>query len=141
MSQIEIFNLIQVRDIFKGKELRMLINPQWQEEGQVISDFGFGRRRQENEEFVKKFEYVYCLKQYRIKSNDIKVLKCYPEDWKVFVVDGEDAEMISSLEEEPRYGDIEGMIGGSDRNPKSLIDRVKREFDFNYRTLNLDKDK
>lgn len=55
----------------KDVELFLLINPQWQG-GQVISDFGFGRRKQQIEEFVNEFEFTYSLKQYRIQGRDIK---------------------------------------------------------------------
>lgn len=50
--------------------LTLLVNPQWQA-GQVISDFGFGSRRQNIEKFLLGFQEVYYLKQQRILGDDI----------------------------------------------------------------------
>lgn len=50
--------------------LTLLVNPQWQA-GQVISDFGFGSRRQNIEKFLLGFQDVYYLKQQRILGDDI----------------------------------------------------------------------
>lgn len=50
--------------------LTLLVNPQWQP-GQVVSDFGFGSRRQNIEKFLSGFQDVYCLKQQRILGDDI----------------------------------------------------------------------
>ena len=44
----------------------LLINPQWQGEGQVISDFGFGKSRYDAEEFVETFKLTFCLRSLRL---------------------------------------------------------------------------
>ena len=54
-------------------KLFVLINPQWQE-GQVISDFGFGRRKEDIERFLEDFQYTYFLKQYRIQGLDVRYI-------------------------------------------------------------------
>lgn len=54
----------------EGGILTLLVNPQWQP-GQVISDFGFGKKRQNVEKFLSGFQDVYYLKQQRILGDDI----------------------------------------------------------------------
>lgn len=51
-------------------KLFVLINPQWQK-GQVVSDFGFGRQKEEIESFLKDFEMTYFLKTYRVQGQDV----------------------------------------------------------------------
>lgn len=45
-----------------GKRLTVVVNPQWQLQGQVVSDFGIGRARKAAERFVAAFEDVYYLR-------------------------------------------------------------------------------
>jgi hypothetical protein len=42
-----------------GKRVAMLINPQWINRGQFISDFGFGPWRKAKEDLVASFLEVY----------------------------------------------------------------------------------
>jgi hypothetical protein len=44
----------------------VVLNPQWQGEGQVISDFGFGRARRDAEDFVESFQPTFCFRNLRL---------------------------------------------------------------------------
>lgn len=46
----------------------LIINPQWNDSGQVVSDFGFGPWKKAAEEFLGKFERTYFLKEQRVGS-------------------------------------------------------------------------
>ncbi|CAI5518194.1 unnamed protein product, partial [Closterium sp. Naga37s-1] len=59
----------------------LLMNPQWQP-GQVVSDFGFGSKRKQAEEFLGTFLTAYSLKRNRIRSYDVTLIKCFPGDWQ-----------------------------------------------------------
>lgn len=49
-----------------GSRLVLVINPQWQGRGQVISDFGFGKAKRDAEEFVETFQPTFCLRSLRL---------------------------------------------------------------------------
>jgi hypothetical protein len=67
-----------------GKELFLLINPQWTMKGQLISDFGIlPWQKAKNEKFVGEFQPSYVLRQTRIQGEDIRVLRIYPGPYQV----------------------------------------------------------
>lgn len=118
--------------------LVILVNPQWALSQQVISDFGvFGRNKAEA--FLSKFEDTYCLKSYTIRGDSIRVLRCYPGQWQVHLVNpatGEDS-YICSMEERPSYKllqDTVEEVEGSNSS-KSFVERIRREIQFNQESL------
>eukprot|EP00475_Leptophrys_vorax_P030836 TRINITY_DN46507_c0_g1_i1.p1 TRINITY_DN46507_c0_g1~~TRINITY_DN46507_c0_g1_i1.p1 ORF type:complete len:359 (+),score=6.22 TRINITY_DN46507_c0_g1_i1:142-1077(+) len=96
----------------------IMVNPQWQP-GQVVSDFGFGRRRKEAEEFLGSFLTAYSLRRTRIRSAEVTVVKCFPGQWQVYASDdsgsGSDSSssntrVIGESEARPAYREIEAML-------------------------------
>lgn len=117
--------------------LMLLVNPQWQS-GQVVSDFGiFGRKAAE--EFVAGFEDVYCLKVYTISGDSIRILRCYPGEWQVHLVNeatGE-AALVDTLQQRPDYRMLEALIRGTagSNASKPLSERLRRELRWNQDSL------
>ncbi|CAI5476954.1 unnamed protein product [Closterium sp. Yama58-4] len=119
----------------------LLMNPQWQP-GQVVSDFGFGSKRKQAEEFLGTFLTAYSLKRNRIRSYDVTIVKCFPGDWQVYMSDdsgsGSDSsfptyEMIGAVENPPSYRDLEAMVQkksslGSDSG--GWFGRIAKEIEF-----------
>ncbi|CAD7700526.1 unnamed protein product [Ostreobium quekettii] len=127
--------LIELKRRFEGKKLVLMINPEWRG-GQVISDFGlFGRK--EKEDFVASFTQSYCLRQYRIQGKDVRLLRCYPGDWQVCVGSGAGSANCVAVEtEQPSYKRIEEIVVKDDAGQSgSLLDKIKKEFDFNAQSL------
>ncbi|RMZ52265.1 hypothetical protein APUTEX25_001655, partial [Auxenochlorella protothecoides] len=90
-----------------GKLLLLFINPQWQSEGQVVSDFGFGRTRKQAERFVGTCEEVYVLRRYRVFGDDVRLLRSYPSTWQLHVMDENGKPQLLGIEQEvPTYSDI-----------------------------------
>eukprot|EP00210_Caulerpa_lentillifera_P002215 g2129.t1 len=130
--------LLQSQEIgSKDVELYLLINPQWQE-GQVISDFGFGRQKKQVEDFVNEFEFTYSLKQYRIQGRALKILRCYPDNWRVFVSENSEDTCIAEETTKPTYQRLEEILKQSGLIPGSLMERIQQEFDFNIKSLKQD---
>lgn len=70
----------------KAKDLFLLINPQWNLKGNLVSDFGvLPWRRQRCEEFVGSLVSSYHFQQQRVQGDDIVVLRCYPAGWQASV--------------------------------------------------------
>ena len=132
-------------------KLFLLINTQWQE-GQVISDFGFGQRKQEIESFLRDFQYTYFLKTYRIEGLGIRsvllfrvswpshvqcsVLRCYPNDWCILLTDKDGQEIcLSEEKEKPTYKRMEKLLQEKGLMSGSLFERLKKEFDFNIQSI------
>lgn len=131
--------LEKVKDL-SGIEDRMLllVNPQWQS-GQVISDFGFGTQRRLREEFVKSFATVYYLKQLRILGENVRLLKCYPSYWQVFVVDsGGRSECVAVEIEKPSYKRLQDILKNREGSKagQSWLGRLLGELRFNQDSLN-----
>lgn len=61
--------LPQIRQLAaKAERALVLVNPQWREEGQVISDFGIGPWKKAAMDFLGVFQGTYALKERRIGS-------------------------------------------------------------------------
>ncbi|CAI5468980.1 unnamed protein product [Closterium sp. Yama58-4] len=119
----------------------LLMNPQWQP-GQVVSDFGFGSKRKQAEEFLDTFLTAYSLKRNRIRSYDVTIVKCFPGDWQVYMSGDSDSgsdssfptyEMIGTVENRPGYRDLEAMVQkkssqGSDSG--GWFGRIAKEIEF-----------
>eukprot|EP00252_Welwitschia_mirabilis_P003327 TRINITY_DN13409_c0_g1_i2.p1 TRINITY_DN13409_c0_g1~~TRINITY_DN13409_c0_g1_i2.p1 ORF type:complete len:292 (+),score=58.76 TRINITY_DN13409_c0_g1_i2:55-930(+) len=104
-------SLVAIENLATAKDRPLiLLNPQWQD-GQIISDFGFGTQRKKWENFIQCFSNVYYLKKIRMFGEDVCVLKCYPRPWEVFVVqkDG-NVECIAAEEEKPSYNRLQELL-------------------------------
>ena len=132
-------------------KLFLLINPQWQE-GQVISDFGFGQRKKDIESFLGDFQYTYFLKTYRIEGLSIRfvlpnriswhshvqysVLRCYPNDWCILLADNEGKEIcLSEDKDRPNYKRIQKVLQEKGLVSGTLFEKLKKEFDFNIQSI------
>lgn len=78
--------LMKVGDALSGERLTLCVNPQWQLEGQIVSDLffiGFEERRR-SERFARSLETTYCLEQRRVMGCEVRVMRCYPGAWQVY---------------------------------------------------------
>lgn len=117
----------------------LLVNPQWQP-GQVISDFGFGAKRKAAEEFLSTFEFVYGLKTSRIRSADVRILKCFPGKWQVHLAKSDGSTTCLSLEDKrPSYKRLEEILKQEERKnndgSQGWLQRIVTEFNFNKDSL------
>lgn len=122
-------DLRRIDDALSGERLTLVINPQWQIQGQVISDFGIGRARKAAERFVAALEEVYCLRRVRIFGDDVRILRCYPGQWQVhYVPPGQATKtvLLSSEDAKPTFQrliELLKAVRGS-RASKTWLDRV-----------------
>ena len=79
----------------------LLADPQWNQRGNLLSDFGFGTRRERDEAFVNSFQEVYSLSERRVGNTTgglglplgarqgavVRLLRCYPGAWQVHVME------------------------------------------------------
>eukprot|EP00208_Stichococcus_sp_RCC1054_P003574 CAMPEP_0206149158 /NCGR_PEP_ID=MMETSP1473-20131121/37628_1 /ASSEMBLY_ACC=CAM_ASM_001109 /TAXON_ID=1461547 /ORGANISM="Stichococcus sp, Strain RCC1054" /LENGTH=296 /DNA_ID=CAMNT_0053546607 /DNA_START=827 /DNA_END=1717 /DNA_ORIENTATION=+ len=129
--------MIQIEEK-QPQSLLLMVNPQWGLSRQVVSDFGFfGRKKAE--EFLARFEDTYFLKSYTIAGDGIRVLRSYPGDWQIHLVNEETGEntLVCSTPERPSYQllkeTIEKVEGSNSSKP--LADRIRREIQFNQDSL------
>ncbi|KAL2632410.1 hypothetical protein R1flu_017096 [Riccia fluitans] len=130
-------SLEKVEALCKQDRPLLLVNSQWQS-GQVISDFGFGSRRKNREDFVNTFQIVYCLKQLRILGEDVRLLKRYPGEWQVFVVDASgNGECIAVEPERPPYKMLESLLKSrkGSKAGQGWLARLFSELEFNQKSL------
>lgn len=127
--------LQKIDDALSGQRLTLVINPQWQLIGQVISDFGFGNSRRKAEAFVGSLEYVYYLQRFRIMGDEVRVLRCYPGQWQIHCMgnSARDSRLLSVERERPTYDRLVEILK-SDKSTsasKSWIDRFlsRKSFD------------
>ena len=75
----------------------ILVNPQWTNQGNIVSDFGFGLRKKRAEAFLRKFTTTYSLVETRIGNNlgpnfangvrgVVRLLKASSSDWQIHVM-------------------------------------------------------
>ena len=79
-------SLMKVGDALSGERLALFINPQWQLDGQIVSDLffiGYEERRR-SERFARSLETTYCLEQRRVIGSEVRILRCYPGGWQVY---------------------------------------------------------
>lgn len=130
-------SLKQIRSLASSDENRplLLINPQWRNSGQVVSDFGFGPWRRQAEEFVNSFEIVYTLTEQRVgeasnvtssSGGVVRILKCYPGSWQVhlMLLDGK-SEVVGVFPSQPTYKAVEDAVReGRKLNPWKSPPRI-----------------
>ncbi|KXZ44909.1 hypothetical protein GPECTOR_61g862 [Gonium pectorale] len=118
--------------------LVLIVNPQWETRGNLVSDFGFGSRKAEAERFIASFQPTYCLRQLRVYGDSMRLLKAHPNRWQVHrVTRGTALECIATREEAPSYAEIEGLLRDRPDSMmnKSIFDRIRTEFTFNQDSL------
>lgn len=120
-------SLQRIDNALSGERLSLIINPQWQLNGQVISDFGFGTQRRRAETFINSLEYVYYLQRIRIMGDEVRVLRCYPGKWQVYWMgsSAKESKLLAVEQHKPPYDRLVELLK-SDRDTrasKSWIDR------------------
>jgi hypothetical protein len=125
--------LKQIQDLAKEADRPLfIINPQWREAGQVISDFGIGPWKKAALDFLDQFQQTYIHRETRIGSPGtinaasgtrfnsggvIRLLRQYPAggggegDWEVHAMAANGAsQLLSVVKDEPAYKDMEGLL-------------------------------
>ncbi|GFR50904.1 hypothetical protein Agub_g13201 [Astrephomene gubernaculifera] len=135
--------------------LVLIVNPQWETRGNLVSDFGFGARRQEAERFIASFQPTYSLKQLRVYGDTVRTLKAHPNRWQLHLARragsssssraGNDC--IATRDEAPSYAEIESLLRARPDSAvnkvgrraaginQSIFDRIRSELSFNQDTL------
>ena len=117
----------RIDDALSGERLIVVVNPQWQPQGQIVSDFGFGAARKAAERYVASLEEVYYLRKVIILGDEVRVLRCFPARWQVhYVRAAGDAELVSIEEEKPSSDRLLELLKGvrGSRASKSWLDRA-----------------
>jgi len=124
-----------------GKRTIILLNPQWNDQGQVVSDFGFGPWKKRAEDFLATFETSFTLAEQRIGAPSslslqdgkrysdggvVRVLRKYPSPHVAFVmaVDGA-SQAIGSFLEFPSYKELEVAIQEGREKNLEIFDYAK----------------
>ncbi len=66
---------LQLNKLCSGPDapkLVLIVNPQWEMRGNLVSDFGFGQRRENAERFIASFQPSYSLKQLRVYGDIVR---------------------------------------------------------------------
>jgi hypothetical protein len=121
--------LNQIKELAKDTSRPLLlINPQWREAGQVVSDFGIGPWKKAALDFLGTFVPTYVLKEKRIGSPGtingvtgmrftsggvIRVLKVcgQMEGYELFAMSADgSSQLLDTSSEEPSYQQLDAMI-------------------------------
>lgn len=131
----------RIRKMLEGPnppELVILINPQWEGKGNLISDFGIGPWRAAKEQFVATFNTSFWLRQQRIYGDQIRVLYAHPNQWQVHLQTptGVNA-CIAARDALPTYQEIEDLLRARPDASinKSVSQRLQEEWEFNRKSL------
>ena len=110
-----------------GTQITLLVNPQWNDVGQVVSDFGVGPWRKKATSFLDTFAAVYSLTEKRVgaaatrdpaNGGDFmgvggvaRVLKLLGSEYQVFAM-GQDgsSECVCVVQETPTYEYLEKQV-------------------------------
>lgn len=125
-------NLQTLRDLAalgdaNGTQITLLVNPQWNERGQIVSDFGVGPWRKRATDFLSTFEPTYSLVEYRVgaaatrdpaRGGDYmgvggvaRVLKTHGGRWQTFAMGADgSSECVVSDASEPSYAYLEKEV-------------------------------
>jgi hypothetical protein len=133
----------EVRRIAEARPdgLVLLVNPQWSESGNVVSDLGFlPWQRAANERLVASFAEAYALRQLRINSDDVRLLYAHPGPWQVNLTRPDtpsQSECVARREQRPSYRDLEGVLRGTpwSMSAKPLGERLRYEAQWVRRSL------
>lgn len=93
----------------KPRRLFLVVNPAWRD----ASSFGLfesGKARS----VLDKYETTYACDQFVVRGLKVILLKCWPDDWDVFVEDESDvtmpARLVGSFEARPTYDEIDARV-------------------------------
>lgn len=122
-------SLQRIDDALSGRRLNLIINPQWQLNGQIISDFGFGNSRRQAEKFINSLEYVYYLQRFRVMGDEIRVLRCYPGQWQIYWMgkSARDHRLLAVEREKPSYERLVELLR-SNKNTRASLSWIDRFF-------------
>lgn len=125
----------------EGRPL-LLVNPQWRNEGQVISDFGFGPWRKAADDFLATFALSYCLKEKRIGSPGtvdaatgtrfvsggvVRLLRSFPGPFEAYAcAPNGSSQLLERAEAEPGYKELDAMIKRGRQARLEIFDIAKR---------------
>ena len=123
-------SLERIDNALSGERLSLIINPQWQLNGQIISDFGFGSQRRRSEKFINSLEYVYYLERIRIMGDEVRVLRCYPGKWQVYWMgsSARESKLLAVEQHKPAYDRLVELLK-SDRDTRASKSWIDRFFD------------
>ncbi|KAI7838107.1 hypothetical protein COHA_008115 [Chlorella ohadii] len=138
----------------EGRPL-LIVNPQWRNEGQVISDFGFGPWRKAADDFLATFEPSYALKEKRIGSPGtvdaatgtrfvsggvIRLLRRYPGPWEAHAMAANgSSQFLEDSQGEPNYKDLDAAIKRG-RAAKLEIFTIAQQVTAVYRSTSSEED-
>lgn len=100
----------------------VIVNPQWNTSGNIVSDFGVGPWKKRAEEFIQTFHTVYALYEVRVgapasvdlrvraRGGVVRVLMAYPGKWQVYLMENNGPRCIASMEKKPEYRDLESLL-------------------------------
>lgn len=138
--------LNQIKDLAKeSSRPLLLINPQWREEGQVISDFGIGPWKKAALDFLAQFQPTYVLKEKRIGSPGtingatgsrfttggvLRVLRQYQSTaspYEVYALSANGgSQLIGAAAYEPKYNELDEMISNGRSRKLEIFEIAKK---------------
>lgn len=119
------------RDAVTG--LTLLVNPQWQLQGNLVSDFGIGPWRAAAEKNVNSFTLAYALDALRVSGDDVRLLYLTGAGWSVWLLaDGRETLLADGLAGRPTVAQVTDLLRATPGTAAgaSLVDRLKREIGF-----------
>jgi len=94
----------------KAKRLFLIINPAWRDK----SSWGFFGAKKAQELILDRYETTYAVDQFIVRGRKVSLLKCYSDDWILFVGDDQDpavpAERVAMFSVRPDYKDIDAAL-------------------------------
>jgi hypothetical protein len=101
-----------------------ILNPQWNEAGQIVSDFGIGPWKAAAMSFLDTFVPTYTLSEKRVGAASTlgpsgkplglggvaRLLRAYPGEWGVFAMGGDgSSDCVRTQAEEPTYNELKDV--------------------------------
>jgi len=103
----------QIEDQFsntKGKEKRLflLINPAWRDR----QSFGIFDGKKAQEQILDRYPTTYAVDQFIVRGRKISLLKCWSQDWAMFIGNEDDtsSEMLATFKHRPEYKEIDEIV-------------------------------
>lgn len=94
----------------KAKRLFLIINPAWRDK----SSWGFFGAKKAQELILDRYETTYAVDQFTVRGRKVSLLKCYSDDWILFVDNDQDpavpAERVAMFSVRPDYKDIDAAL-------------------------------
>lgn len=123
----------QLAEPGSGRQLLLMFNPQWELKGNLVSDFGFGRRKEEALAFIDTYQSTYYLRQLRVTGDDLRVLRAYPGQWQIHVrTSSNQLKLLDTLDAQPEYKDLEAALKAwpESSSQKTWVERLGSEWSF-----------